>query len=455
MITPLFSVSVICKDEESSIPQLHASLKNFIELGGEVVFVDTGSTDKTIEVLKSLGYTKSKSKLRYEEVGSKFAIDLSDQLDTINEKFIDPRDPPFTKENTRLSVFDFCSARRYAGSLVSNKWVLSVDCDEVFSALDVEAINKVISSSFCTQISFTFRYRNSDGSINSITSRDKLYDRTKADWKWLVHEQVKPLDTQKDTVKNIPKNIEKTTSNFKSIDWAFGEGDGEDIIQDNSNLTIVSNILTLPENFIALDHYQHAAEHRSNYLLSMCVDVMKDPNDQHVFWLGREMHFKGYHYSAIKILKGYLEEYPNSWSAERCMAAVYIGDACIDVSRDSNLSEVDRKKYENEGLTYYFLGTLYESTFREPWLKIGYHYYKLGEFNLAAIFINAAIGIKVMNKNYMNDQGCYSFEPFMKLYISLYCIGNKRASYDVWLNAKKNFPDNTHISDHAIMFKDM
>jgi glycosyltransferase involved in cell wall biosynthesis len=462
MTTPLFSISIICKNEEDSLPKLHASLTNFIELGGEIVVVDTGSTDKTIEVLQSLGYKNKKgSKLFYEEVGLRFIINLEDRLSTINEKFIDPRDPPFTKDNTKLTVFDFCSARRYAGSLTSNKWILSVDCDEIFSALDIEAINQLISSGFCTQISFTFRYRNTDGSIGSITSRDKLYDKTKADWKWLVHEQVKPLGKPEDVIASKngssclhedPGNISycintknKKTSNFKSIDSAFGK---------DEDFTIVSNVVTLPENIIALDHYQHPAEHRSNYLLSMCVDVMKDPNDQHVFWLGRDMHFRGYHYSAIKILKGYLEAYPNAWSAERCMAVVYIGDAHVDVSKKSNLSDVERKKYENEGMTHYFLGTLYEPTFREPWLRIGYHYYKLGEFNLAAIFINAAIGIKVMNKNYMNDQGCYGWEPFMKLYISLYAIGNKLASRDVWLNAKRNFPDNTQISDHAILFKD-
>src|SRR6185295_11004932 len=96
-LPPFYSISIICKNEEDSFPNLHASLKEHIAAGGEVVVVDTGSTDKTIEVLKSLGYSDVKhcgkpTKLRYEEVGSRFVIDLSNTLDEINEKFIDKRD---------------------------------------------------------------------------------------------------------------------------------------------------------------------------------------------------------------------------------------------------------------------------------------------------------------------------------------------------------------------------
>jgi glycosyltransferase involved in cell wall biosynthesis len=330
-MTPLFSVSVICKDEETSIPNLHASLKNYIDAGGELVFIDTGSTDKTIEVLDKLGYVNSnitKYRLRYIKVGSEFVIDLSKELGKINDEFIHPDDTPFSESNTKLTVFDFCAARRYAGKCCSKQWVLSVDCDEVFSALDIEAINAVILSKEYSQLSFTFRYHDNNGNISSVTSRDKLYNKNEADWKWLVHEQVKPLEGY------------------------------------------VQKLANLPENVLAINHHQHVAEHRSNYLLSMCVDVMKDPNDQHVFWLGREFHFKGYHQSAIRLLERYLKDYPDAWSAEKCMAAVYIGDAYIDISKATEDNTL-RKISERYALMNYFLGTLYEKTFREPWLRIG------------------------------------------------------------------------------------
>lgn len=413
---PLFSISIICKNEENSFPNLHASLKEFISLGGEVVVIDTGSTDGTIEVLKGLGYVDSDKytyKLRYQSLGSKFVIDLSDNLESINSKYITGDDEKFTAENTKLSVFDFCSARKYAGKSCKNKWVLSVDCDEVFTALDIQKINAVIESEQYNQISFTFRYMGGNGEAYSITSRDKLYNREESDWRWLVHEQVK----------NLPGSE--------------------------------SNIVNVSEDILALSHYQHDAEHRSNYLLSMCIDVSRDPNDQHVFWLGREFHNRGYHHSAATLLTRYLKEYPQAWSAERCMAAVYAGDAHMDISKKCE-DEIVRKFNEVEALKFYFAATVYESSFREPWLRLGYYYVSKAEHMLAVTFITAALNLQCINKNYMNDVGyCHGYLPFQKLYISLFALGNKKAAFDTWKKAKIMFPSESSISDHEVLFRGM
>jgi hypothetical protein len=78
------------------------------------------------------------------------------------------------------------------------------------------------------------------------------------------------------------------------------------------------------------------------------------------------------------------------------------------------------------------------------------------EHNLAITFINAAMGIKVVNRNYMNDISyCYGPEPFIKLYISLYATHNKIAAHEVWKRGKNNFPDHQGISDHQILFRGM
>ena len=45
---PMFSVTLIAKNEERSLPSLLASLSEFRARGGEILLVDTGSTDKTV-----------------------------------------------------------------------------------------------------------------------------------------------------------------------------------------------------------------------------------------------------------------------------------------------------------------------------------------------------------------------------------------------------------------------
>lgn len=409
MYTPLWSISVICKNEEQSILSMIDSLKEYISLGGEIVVVDTGSTDKTISVLESFGFKKDdSSKLRYEEVGDLFTFDIDSSLEKINNRFVSSGDKLF--EPSGKKVFNFGAARRYAGSKCSNDWVLSVDCDEVFSALNIAFLNNIISTNTIQQISFVFRYKGSDGTNHSVTSRDKFYNKKFGDWKWVVHEQVKPFSDRK------------------------------------------VNMISLPENVLALNHFQHPAEHRNNYLLSMCIDVMEDQNDQHLFWLGREMCFTGYYFSAIALLKEYLNKYTNAWSAERCMAALYIGDSYINLSKRSGISSEEISEHEMNGLSWYFKGVLYEKNFREPWMKLANFHYSKKEFFLASQFISSALKIKNVAKNYMNDGSCYGSDPNVKLYISLYANGDKEKSYKVWKKTCSQFPLEQNIKDHGYLF---
>jgi len=406
---PLWSVSVICKNEEDAIFSMTASLKKFIDLGGEIVVIDTGSTDKTINSLESLGFKKDEnSQLRYEEVGDRFTFDVDSYLKEINTEFISPGDNPF--EPTGKKVFDFGAARRYAGSRCKNDWVLSVDCDEVFSVLNIDILNAVIMSGNIHQMSFVFRYKDGNGNNNSVTSRDKFYNKNFGDWKWVVHEQVKALPDKE------------------------------------------LNMMHLPENVLSLDHYQHPAEHRNNYLISMCIDVMKDPNDQHVFWLGREFYFTGYHNSAISTLKKYLQKYPDAWSSERCMASLYIGDCYISLSKLSNISNEKAKEQETEALVWYFKSALCEKSFREPWIKLANYHYSKKEFSFTVQFLSAALKIKQVSSNYMNDTSCYGSDPHIKLYISLYANGEKEKSYKVWKKACSLFPKEKGIEDHRYLF---
>jgi len=407
MKTPLWSISVICKNEEQSILSMINSLKEYISLGGEIVVVDTGSTDRTISVLESVGFKNdNNSKLRYEKVSSLFMFDVDSWLDEINARFVNENDISF--EASGKKVFNFGAARRYAGSKCSNDWVLSVDCDEVFSALDVAFINNIIRTNDVQQISFVFRYKRPDGTNQSVTSRDKFYNKKFGDWKWVVHEQVKP---------------------FENV-----------------------NMISVPDNILALDHFQHPAEHRNNYLLSMCIDVIEDENDQHLFWLGREMYFIGYYFSAINILTEYLDKYTSAWSAERCMAALYIGDSYINLSKRSDISSEKIREYETNGLSWYFKGVLYEKNFREPWMKLANFHYSKKEFFLTSQFISAALKIKNVAQTYMNDGSCYGSDPNIKLYISLYANRDKEKSYKVWKKTCLQFPLDQNIKGHIYLF---
>ena len=103
MQTPKFSIVLIAKNEVKTLPKAMKSLEEFTSRGGEVILLDTGSTDGTADLARSLG-------CKVTEVGEKFIkIIDKDLADNINKVFIRNDEVPIVKEGNRL--FDFAAAR--------------------------------------------------------------------------------------------------------------------------------------------------------------------------------------------------------------------------------------------------------------------------------------------------------------------------------------------------------
>ena len=94
------TVIILTKNEEKNIQRFLESLQS---MNCEIIILDTGSTDKTIEI------------------ASKYHCEIY-HFDWIN---------------------DFSAARNYASSLASNDWVLFIDCDEFVSDFNSSLISSV------------------------------------------------------------------------------------------------------------------------------------------------------------------------------------------------------------------------------------------------------------------------------------------------------------------------
>ena len=91
------SVCMIAKNEEKHIEECCRRLAPY---GFEIVIVDTGSTDRTVELASQ--YT-----------------DRIFHFDWCN---------------------DFSAARNYAWSKASHDWILSIDCDDYIESIDMDAL---------------------------------------------------------------------------------------------------------------------------------------------------------------------------------------------------------------------------------------------------------------------------------------------------------------------------
>lgn len=130
---PTITLALIAKDEEQNIPRLFESVKDCFD---EIVLVDTGSTDKTVELAKSLGarvehfewvndfaaarnYSLSKVKTEYA-----MWLDLDDVLDN-KEAFIDFRD-------NALQYFDYILANYHYAVDQDLKPIISFARERIF-----------------------------------------------------------------------------------------------------------------------------------------------------------------------------------------------------------------------------------------------------------------------------------------------------------------------------------
>ena len=120
-----FSICIIAKNEEKTLPKLLQSLKG-VE---DICLVDTGSTDKTIEVAKSFGVNVFEE--TFNEVIDRKTADLINRQSKLNGEL------EIVKEGDTL--FNFEKARNWIAEKAKYDLVFCPDCDEVVE-WDLKAI---------------------------------------------------------------------------------------------------------------------------------------------------------------------------------------------------------------------------------------------------------------------------------------------------------------------------
>lgn len=281
-----FSFVLIARNEEKTLPRLLSSLEEFKSRGGKVYLLDTGSTDKTVQVAKDWGVIT-------EEVGDKFVIKIDDDLaNKINTKF----EGKIVKVGEK--IFDYASARNYASKMSDVDFIFTPDCDEIFTKLDLDVIEQLINSGV-EQFEYQFVYSHDKNGNELLKLRhSKAYDRRKLSWRGVVHEVL------------------------------FGN----------------ANKKYLEENIIKLEHYQNEATNRSHYLTGLAIDCYNNPsNDRNSHYFARELKGRGFINSAIKEFKHHLTI--GTWDAERAKSMIFIGECLIQQGKDKEALEWYHKAY--------------------------------------------------------------------------------------------------------------
>lgn len=309
---PNFSIALICKNEEKTLPRLLNSLFEFFVRGGEVIILDTGSTDNTVAVAKNFG-----CRVEISDVFS-HTIDL-DSAKNVNEHFVINNEEPILKEGDKYFIFSV--ARNYIDSFASNNMILSLDADEIMTKLDIDKICALIDDGYTRFEHMQVFTHDETGKALVKFRQSKFYDRRYLRWENITHEML----------------VGECKKTF------------------------------LDENLFQLDHWQNAESNRSGYMRGLAIDCYLDPTkDRNLHYLGRELMYSNRLSSAEHVFDNHLiidlpeQEYPTTPTHM---------DSLLFLGQISSI----RGDIKNE-LHYYKLAHESDPTRREPVLRMAHYH---------------------------------------------------------------------------------
>jgi glycosyltransferase involved in cell wall biosynthesis len=143
------SVCIIAKNEEGNIERC---LQSAIGLADEIIFVDTGSTDKTVDIAK-----KFTDKI--------FHFEWND---------------------------NFSDAKNFALSNVTKEWILFLDADETIASSDYERVRELTKKTEFLGFSLIQRnYTDNIGEFGWVSSKDDSYEESKKAFGYIPRKMVR------------------------------------------------------------------------------------------------------------------------------------------------------------------------------------------------------------------------------------------------------------------------
>ena len=281
-----FTIALIVKNEVKNLDHLFKDLQPFMEAGGDVVFLDTVSTDNTVQKAKSLG----------------FRIHISDIsfIDTISDKNYE-KIKTYTDINLSKCYFNFAKARNYIHSFVNTNMILQLDASQHIINFDFKYINDKIKNDKILKFSYMCYY----GCENSfiLNKIGRFYHKLEYTWIRPVHEI---LDSKR---------------NIQEYD--------------------------LSENILSIKHLKNQKDR--NYLVGLFDDFFKNPKvPRCVYYLARDLFYIANYRSCISIATTFLSIDRNKiWMPELAGIYILIGD-CNKALNNNTLAIENYESAHNE-----------------------------------------------------------------------------------------------------------
>lgn len=371
---------------------MFASLKEFVARGGDVNIVDTGSTDGSPDIARSLG-------IRVKEVGEIYRHTITEvEAKQINDRFTVGSEHPVVHPGE--TYFDFSAARNAASAMGDCDHVCTMDCDEMMTHLNIDVIDQLIESDpMLAHFEYQFIF-NHDQFGNPLVKfiQSKFYNRKRMEWRGIIHELVTP--------------------------------------------TLGGNRYYLQESDFLLEHFQNPETNRSQYLRGLAVDCFNNPNsDRNSHYFARELWWTGRPFSAAREFKRHVEM--NRWPAERAESLLFLADIAgamggedfppksTEIIQSANygslVPELSSKMTSEELKTlqihFCHLALQVEPKRREPLIKLAQIYERRRMWLEARYYATAALELPYY-PFYGSNEAFYKNEPHEILYRAAGWLGD-------------------------------
>lgn len=326
---PLFSVVTIVRNEAPRLPRLLESLAAFRARGGEVVVLDTGSDDGTVELARAAGCRVFAEPSRFD-----WRLTAS-QARRIERAFSRGGEGPLVKAGLRL--FDYGRARARAAAFAGRDYQLAVDGADVVDAMDIDALNAIVRAAESPILHFETRMHSPEGWM--LEARGYFHDRRRTRWRGRSH-------------------------NF--VEAGAKEGPGGPVL--------------LPREHLRVSHHTNLEKFRET-LPGTALELLAHPDSiRWTYFLARALAARGHALSGLEVALRLdrPQVAPPMRSAGLCMAAL-----CRARSGASE-DEVERLLLR---------AALRDSSRRDPLLRLATRRSASGDMQGAASFAAAALSI--------------------------------------------------------------
>ena len=349
--------------------------------------VDTGSDDGTPEVARRAG-------ARVAEAGDRFVVALgAEEAARIERRFARDGEGPLVQRGE--PQFNFGQAREYASSFAREDHILQVDASDELLALDVDVLDATVRSPDPPRV----EYRLQSSGLSLYVSR--LYDRRCMRWEGRVHEMLWPRDPERK-----PPHATRT--------------------------------LRCADTELLVRHHGDPRKRR-HYLAGLALDVIDHPErPRWTHYLGRELHFQGWHRSAIPLLEAHAARL-DAWIAERA-ASLCLSGLCFEALG-----------IPLEAQARYRRAIALDATRREPYLRLAALCQARNDFAGVVAQATAALAIPRTSAFAEADTN-YGPAPHVFLYWALFWLGRRVDAREHWETARRLAPARHDVQAHARLF---